>query len=62
MVETARAKANEAGSPRIVGMHVVINEGGHVTEESVPLCFTMVAHDTLAEGAELYFTSNQPRY
>lgn len=62
MVETALAKANEVGSPRIVGMHFVFNGGGHVTEESVPLCFTMVAHDTLAEGAQLYFTSNQTRY
>ena len=62
MVETALAKAGEAGSPRILGMHFVINEGGHVTEESVRLCFTMVAHDTPAEGAELYFMSNPPRY
>jgi hypothetical protein len=33
MVETALAKTEEVGSPCVVGMHFVINEGGHVSEE-----------------------------
>ena len=62
MVETALSKAEEGGSPRVVGMHFVVNAGGHVTEESVQVCFTMVAHSTPAEGARLYFEWNPPRY
>ena len=62
MVEVALAKAEEVGSPRVVGMHFVINEGGHVSEESVRLCFDIAAKGTPAEGAELYFTWNPPRY
>ena len=33
MVEVALAKTEEVGSPRVVGMHFVINESGHVSEE-----------------------------
>jgi hydrogenase nickel incorporation protein HypA/HybF len=62
MVETALAKTREVGSPRVMGMHFVVNEGGHVTEESVHLCFTMVANGTPAEGAELHFVWNPPHY
>ena len=62
MVEAALAKAGEVGSPHVIGMHFVINEGGHVTEESVRLCLTMVANGTLAEGAELHFVWNPPHY
>ena len=62
MVEAALAKAEEVGSPRVVGMHFVINEGGHVSEESVRLCFDISAKGTPAEGAQLYFEWNPPRY
>jgi hydrogenase nickel incorporation protein HypA/HybF len=62
MVEVALAKADEVGSPHVVGMHFVINEGGHVSEESVRLCFEIAAKGTPAEGAELYFAWNPPRY
>ena len=54
MVETALAKAEEVSSPRVVGMHFVINEGGHVSEESVRLCFDIAAQGTPAEGAGLF--------
>ena len=62
MVEAALAKAEEVGSPRVVGMHFVINEGGHVSEESVRLCFDISAKETPAEGAQLFFEWNPPRY
>jgi len=62
MVEIALSKAEEVGSPRVVGMHFVINAGGHVSEESVQVCFSMAAHGTLAEGAQLYFEWNPPHY
>jgi len=62
MVEAALAKAEEVGSPRVVGMHFSINEGGHVTEESVRLCFDISAKGTPAEGAQLYFDRNPPHY
>ena len=62
MVETALARAEQAGSPRVVGMHFVINAGGHVSEESVQVCFTLAAHGTRAEGASLYFEWNPPHY
>ncbi len=62
MVEVALAKAEEVGSPRVVGMHFCINEGGHVSEESVRLCFDIAATGTPAEGAELFFAWNPPRY
>lgn len=62
MVEAALTKASEVGSPRVVGMHFVINEGGHVTVESVRLCFAIAANNTLAEGAELHFVWNPPHY
>ena len=62
MVETALSKAEEAGSPHVMGMHFVINAGGHVTEESVQVCFTMAAHGTPAEGAQLHFEWNPPRF
>jgi len=62
IVETALEKAEQVGSPRIVGMYFVINAGGHVTEESVQVCFTMAAHGTPAEGASLYFEWNPPHY
>lgn len=62
MVKTALAKAKEAGSPHVVGMHFVINAGGHVTEESVQTCFVMVAHDTPAQDAALHFAWNPPHY
>ena len=62
MVEVALAKAEEVGSPRVVGMHFVINEGGHVSEESVRLCFDIAAKGTPAEGATLLFEWNPPRY
>jgi hydrogenase nickel incorporation protein HypA/HybF len=62
MVEVALAKTKEVGSPRVVGMRFVINEGGHVSEESVRLCFDIAAQGTSAEGAELFFVWNPPRY
>jgi hydrogenase nickel incorporation protein HypA/HybF len=62
MVETALAKAEQIGSPRVVGMHFVINAGGHVSEESVQVCFTIAAHGTSAEGAQLDFEWNPPHY
>ena len=62
MVETALAKAEEVGSPHVVGMHFVINAGGRVSEESVQVCFTMAAHGTPAEGAQLHFEWNPSRY
>ncbi len=62
MVQVALAKAEKVGSPRVVGMHFVINEGGRVTEESVQVCFDIAAKDTPAEGAELLFAWNPPRY
>jgi hydrogenase nickel incorporation protein HypA/HybF len=62
MVEAALAKADEVGSPRVVGMHFVINEGGHVSEESVRLCFDIAAKGTPAEGASLFFEWIPPRY
>ena len=62
MVKVALAKATEVGSPRVAGMHFVINEGGHVTEESVQLCFEIAARGTPAEGAGLFFAWNPPRY
>ncbi len=62
MVETALAKAEQVGSPRVMGMHFVINAGGHVTEESVQVCFTMAAHGTPAEGAQLHFEWNPLRF
>ena len=62
MVEAALQKAEEVGSPRVVGMRFVINEGGHVSEESVRLCFDISAQGTPAEGAELFFAWNPPRY
>ena len=62
MVEDALAKAEEVGSPHVVGMHFVINEGGHVSEESVRLCFDISAKGTPAEGAQLYFERNPPHY
>jgi hydrogenase nickel incorporation protein HypA/HybF len=62
MVEAALAKADEVGSPRVVGMHFIINEGGHVSEESVRLCFDIAAKGTPADGASLYFEWNPPRY
>jgi len=61
MVEVALAKTEEVGSPRVVGMHFVINESGHVSEESVRLCFDIAAQGTPAEGVEL-FAWNLPRY
>jgi Zn finger protein HypA/HybF involved in hydrogenase expression len=51
MVETALEKADEVGSPRVVGMHFVINASGHVSEELMQVCFTMAAHGTPAEGS-----------
>ena len=62
MVRVALAKANEANVPRVVGMHFVINAGGHFSEESVQVCFTMAAHGTPAEGAQLHFEWNPPHY
>jgi hydrogenase nickel incorporation protein HypA/HybF len=62
MVETALDQADKVGSPRVVGMHFVINAGGHVTEESVQLCFDISAKGTPAEGAALFFEWNPPRY
>jgi hydrogenase nickel incorporation protein HypA/HybF len=62
MVQVALEKAQEVGSPRVVGLHFVVNEGGHVSEESVRLCFDIAAKSTPAEGAELFFAWNPPRY
>jgi len=62
MVQVALSKAEEVGSLRVAGMHFVINEGGHVSEESVRLCFDISAKGTPAEGASLYFEWNPPRY
>lgn len=62
MVEVALAKADEVGSPRVLGMRFVINEGGHVSEESVRLCFDISAKGTPAEGARLHFRWNPPHY
>ena len=62
MVEAALAKADQIGSPRVMGMHFVINEGGHVSEESVRLCFDISAKGTPAEGAQLHFEWNPPHY
>lgn len=62
MVETALAKAQEVGALRVVGMRFVINAGGHVSEESAQVCFTMAAHGTPAQGAQLYFEWNPPHY
>ena len=61
MVEIALAKTEEVGSPRVVGMHFVVNAGGHVSEESVRLCFDVAAQGTPAEGAALFFVW-LPRY
>ena len=62
MVETALAKTEEVGLPCVVGMHFVLNAGGHVSKESVRLCFDIAAQGTPAEGAELFFVWNPPRY
>ena len=62
MVKAALTKAQEIGSPRVAGMHFVINEGGHVSEESVRLCFDISAKGTSAEGAQLFFEWSPPRY
>jgi hydrogenase nickel insertion protein HypA len=62
MVEAALAQADEVGSPRVLGLHFVINAGGHVSEESVRLCFEISAKGTPAEGAQLHFAWNPPHY
>ncbi len=62
MVEAALEKAEEAGSPRITGMHFVVNAGGHVSEESVRLCFDIAAKGTPAQDAELFYVWNPPHY
>jgi hydrogenase nickel incorporation protein HypA/HybF len=62
MVQAALAKADQVGSPRVAGMHFIINEGGHVSEDSVRLCFDISAQGTPAEGAQLHFQWNPPHY
>jgi len=62
MVKTALSKAAETGLARVVGMHFVISAGGHVSEESVQVCFMVASHGTPAEGAQLHFEWNPPRY